>query len=76
MPGQILLVLCNPKSDYSTRSLVWLWPAKELHSAGETWKDACDRAILVPQYPWEGKCVEGPSVIPMVTGCLCSMPGL
>ncbi|WP_370567555.1 family 43 glycosylhydrolase [Dysgonomonas sp. Marseille-P4677] len=29
----------------------------------EDWTQACDKAILEPKYPWEGKCVEGASVI-------------
>lgn len=29
----------------------------------ECWTGACDKAILVPQYPWEGECIEGSSVI-------------
>lgn len=29
----------------------------------EDWTQACDEAILAPQYPWEGKCVEGASVL-------------
>lgn len=27
------------------------------------WVQACDEAILEPKYPWEGKCVEGASVL-------------
>jgi len=29
----------------------------------EDWTQASDKAILVPEYPWEGKCVEGASVL-------------
>jgi len=29
----------------------------------QDWQQACDDAILSPKYPWEGKCVEGASVI-------------
>lgn len=29
----------------------------------EDWAQACDKAILEPKYPWEGKCVEGASVV-------------
>lgn len=29
----------------------------------EDWRQACDKAILEPKYPWEGKCVEGASVV-------------
>lgn len=29
----------------------------------EDWLQACDKAILEPKYPWEGKCVEGASVL-------------
>lgn len=29
----------------------------------EDWIQACDKAILEPKYPWEGKCVEGASVL-------------
>lgn len=29
----------------------------------EDWTQACDKAILEPRYPWEGKCVEGASVL-------------
>lgn len=29
----------------------------------EDWTQACDKAILAPRYPWEGKCVEGASVL-------------
>lgn len=31
----------------------------------EDWSEGCDKAILTPQYPWEGECVEGASVIQM-----------
>lgn len=51
--------------DYSTQVIGVAVAGKGTSFNRETWKDACDRAILVPQYPWEGKCVEGPSVIPM-----------
>jgi predicted GH43/DUF377 family glycosyl hydrolase len=29
----------------------------------EHWTQACDKAILEPTYPWEGKCVEGASIV-------------
>ncbi len=29
----------------------------------EDWTQACDKAILEPLYPWEGKCVEGASIV-------------
>lgn len=31
----------------------------------ETWTEACDRAILVPEWPWEETCIEAPSVVEM-----------
>ena len=31
----------------------------------EAWTEACDKAILIPEYPWEETCVEGPSVVQM-----------
>lgn len=31
----------------------------------ETWTEACDRAILVPEWPWEETCIEAPSVLEM-----------
>lgn len=31
----------------------------------ETWAEACDRAILVPEWPWEETCIEAPSVVEM-----------
>lgn len=33
------------------------------HFNKEDWTQACDKAILEPLYPWEGKCVEGASVV-------------
>lgn len=36
--------------------------AKSSFSRG-TWKEACAHAILSPQLPWEGNCIEAPSVI-------------
>lgn len=30
-----------------------------------TWTEACDKAILVPEHPWEETCVEGASVVQM-----------
>lgn len=29
----------------------------------DDWTQACDESILAPKYPWEGKCVEGASVV-------------
>lgn len=29
----------------------------------ENWTQAADKAILEPKYPWEGKCVEGASIV-------------
>lgn len=29
----------------------------------EDWVQACNKAILEPKYPWEGKCVEGASIV-------------
>lgn len=29
----------------------------------DCWVEACGDAILIPQYPWEGECIEAPSVI-------------
>ena len=31
----------------------------------ETWTEACDRAILVPEWAWEETCIEAPSVVEM-----------
>lgn len=31
----------------------------------EAWTEACDRAILVPEWPWEETCIEAPSVVEM-----------
>lgn len=28
----------------------------------EDWKQACDKPILYPEYPWEGECIEGASI--------------
>lgn len=49
--------------DYETQIIgVATAPAHSSFGRDE-WKSACDKAILVPEYPWEGKCIEAPSVL-------------
>lgn len=49
--------------DYETQIIgVAIAPVNTSFSK-QDWVNPVDRAVLVPQYPWEGKCVEGASVI-------------
>jgi predicted GH43/DUF377 family glycosyl hydrolase len=41
----------------------------------EDWKQASDEAILAPKYPWEGKCVEGASVLQVGDGLVMFYAG-
>lgn len=49
--------------DYSTQIIGVAIAPKESNFSRKDWKNIINRPILKPQYPWEGSCVEGASVI-------------
>lgn len=62
---QYFLYYATRTPDYSTQIIGVATAGKGTSFNREAWTNAADEAILVPQYPWEGKCVEGASVVRM-----------
>jgi len=61
--NQYYLYYASRTPDYVTQIVgVATAPANTSFSKSE-WTNPVDKAILVPKYPWEGKCIEGSSVI-------------
>ena len=63
--NQYYLYYATRTPDYSTQIIGVATAGAGASFDRACWKDASNEAILVPQYPWEGKCVEGASVVQM-----------
>ena len=66
------VVFCNDKyylyyatrtPDFSTQIIGVATAPAGASFARNCWTEAADKPVLVPEYPWEGKCVEAPSVV-------------
>lgn len=49
--------------DYETQIIGVATAPVNTNFSKQDWSNPVDKAVLVPQYPWEGKCVEGASVV-------------